>query len=129
EIPVLGNGDIWEASDAVAMLRATGCDGVVIGRGCLGRPWLFGDLIAALTGGPVPGPRLLGEASAAMGEHARLLVDHYERHGTGAIEERRQRSGAKYARRSHALTPETCALRDFRKHTGWYLSGYPVGGE
>ena len=43
-IPVLGNGDIWEAADAVAMMAATGCDGVVVGRGCLGRPWLFGDL-------------------------------------------------------------------------------------
>jgi nifR3 family TIM-barrel protein len=52
-IPVLGNGDIWEASDAVAMMNHTGCDGVVIGRGCLGRPWLFGDLVTTLSGGPV----------------------------------------------------------------------------
>src|ERR1700712_3887459 len=55
EIPVLGNGDIWEASDAVAMMRETGCDGVVVGRGCLGRPWLFANLVAVLSGGePLP---------------------------------------------------------------------------
>src|SRR5262245_2293246 len=49
-IPVLGNGDVWEATDALAMMRATGCDGVVVGRGCLGRPWLFGDLVDVLAG-------------------------------------------------------------------------------
>ncbi len=73
-IPVLGNGDIWEASDAVRMMAETGCDGVVIGRGCLGRPWLFGDLVEALAGRPVPPSRLLGEVCAVMVEHARLLV-------------------------------------------------------
>ena len=76
EIPVLGNGDIWEASDAVAMMRATGCDGVVIGRGCLGRPWLFRDLVAAMNGRPVPASPLLGEACAVMARHAHLLADH-----------------------------------------------------
>ena len=50
--PVLGNGDIWEASDALAMVAATGCDGVVVGRGCLGRPWLFRDLADAFAGRP-----------------------------------------------------------------------------
>jgi nifR3 family TIM-barrel protein len=129
EIPVLGNGDIWEAADALAMMRHTGCDGVVIGRGCLGRPWLFGDLVEALNGRPVPGPRPLGEVVAAMRRHAGLLVWHYSEHGLEAIEERRVRSGARYARKSQRLTPEACALRDFRKHTGWYLSGYPVGAE
>ena len=43
-LPVLGNGDIWEAADALRMVEQTGVDGVVIGRGCLGRPWLFRDL-------------------------------------------------------------------------------------
>ena len=58
-VPVLGNGDIWEAADALAMVAATGCDGVVVGRGCLGRPWLFADLEAAFAGKePAPPPRL-----------------------------------------------------------------------
>ncbi len=102
EIPVLGNGDIWEASDAVAMMRATGCDGVVIGRGCLGRPWLFRDLIEALNGRPVPPSPTLGDAGKVVSRHARLLADHLG---------------------------ENLAMRDFRKHTSWYLTGYPVGGE
>jgi len=102
EIPVLGNGDIWEAADAVRMMRETGCDGVVIGRGCLGRPWLFRDLVEALNGRPVEASPLLGEACAVMAEHARLLVGHFG---------------------------ENLAMRDFRKHTSWYLTGYPVGGE
>jgi len=101
-IPVLGNGDIWEASDAVRMIAETGCDGVVIGRGCLGRPWLFGDLVEALAGRPVPPSRLLGEVCQVMVRHAGLLVEHLG---------------------------EDYAMRDFRKHTGWYMSGYPVGPE
>ena len=129
EIPVLGNGDIWEAADALRMMRHTGCDGVVIGRGCLGRPWLFGDLIDVLAGRPAPPSRSLGEVAAAMRRHAGLLVAHYEHSGADVLEERRRRSGTRYARRATELTPEACALRDFRKHTGWYLSGYPVGGE
>jgi tRNA-dihydrouridine synthase len=103
DIPVLGNGDIWEATDALAMMAHTGCDGVVIGRGCLGRPWLFGDLVAALSGGVVGPPRLLGEVVDTMSEHARRLVAH------------------------HGARQEHYAMRDFRKHTGWYVSGYPVG--
>ena len=103
-IPVLGNGDIWEASDAVAMMAHTGCDGVVIGRGCLGRPWLFGDLVAVLNGGAAPAPRRLGEVRDAMSRHARLLAAHYADFGG-----------------------EAYAMRNFRKHTSWYVSGYPVG--
>lgn len=102
EIPVLGNGDIWEASDAVRMMRETGCDGVVVGRGCLGRPWLFRDLVDALSGRPVQPAPALGEACAVMAAHARLLVPHLG---------------------------EDLAMRDFRKHTSWYFTGYPVGGE
>ena len=101
-IPVLGNGDIWHAQDAVRMIAETGCDGVVIGRGCLGRPWLFGDLVEALSGRPVPASRSLGEVMTVMSDHARLLAAHM---GEGH------------------------AMRDFRKHTGWYVSGYPVGPE
>ncbi|HEY5664779.1 MAG TPA: tRNA dihydrouridine synthase DusB [Ilumatobacter sp.] len=103
-IPVLGNGDIWEAADALEMIAATGCDGVVIGRGCLGRPWLFGDLVTAFGGGAAPAARPLGDVLDAMARHARLLVEHYQGHGG-----------------------EPHAMRDFRKHTSWYVSGYPVG--
>ena len=102
EIPVLGNGDIWEAADAVAMMRHTGCDGVVIGRGCLGRPWLFRDLVDAIAGRPVTATPRLGEVCDVMARHARLLAEHLG---------------------------ENLAMRDFRKHTAWYFTGYPVGGE
>jgi nifR3 family TIM-barrel protein len=101
-IPVFGNGDIWEAADAAAMIDATGCDGVVVGRGCLGRPWLFAELSALFDGRPVPPPPRLGEVGDAMAEHLRLL--------------------------SEWMGPERAA-RDFRKHAGWYLTGYPVGSE
>jgi nifR3 family TIM-barrel protein len=102
EIPVLGNGDIWEASDAVAMMRETGCDGVVVGRGCLGRPWLFANLVRALHGQCVEPSPPLGFVCDVMARHARLLAAHLG---------------------------EELAMRDFRKHTSWYFTGYPVGGE
>ena len=76
-IPVLGNGDIWEASDALAMVAETGCDGVVVGRGCLGRPWLFADLEAAFAGKePAPAAARWARWRPVMAEHARLLSDH-----------------------------------------------------
>ncbi len=102
-IPVLGNGDIWEATDAVAMMAATGCDGVVIGRGCLGRPWLFEDLVEVLAGRPAPTGRPLGLVVDVMADHARMLVEHHGHEGR--------------------------AMCDFRKHASWYLTGYPVGSE
>ena len=71
ELPVLGNGDIFSAADALAMVAQTGCDGVVVGRGCLGRPWLFGDLEAAFAGRPLPAPPTLGQVCATMRRHAR----------------------------------------------------------
>lgn len=101
-IPVLGNGDILEAGDALRMQAETGCDGVVIGRGCLGRPWLFRDLVDAFAGRPVRPHPALGEVVAVLRRHADLLVE--------------------------VLGPER-GIRDVRKHTGWYLAGYPVGGE
>jgi nifR3 family TIM-barrel protein len=100
-IPVLGNGDIWSADDALAMLSRTGCDGVVIGRGCLGRPWLFGDLATALGGGSVPAPPTTAQVVTVLLRHARLLVDWFG--------------------------PDK-GIRELRKHTTWYLKGYPVGG-
>jgi nifR3 family TIM-barrel protein len=101
-IPVLGNGDIWTAGDALRMIAETGCDGVVVGRGCLGRPWLFGDLAAALTGDGIPEPPSLGEVGEIMRLHVRLLVEHFgPRHGTNL----------------------------FRRHPSWYLKGFPVGSD
>jgi nifR3 family TIM-barrel protein len=108
DIPVLGNGDIWEAADAVRMVEQTGAAGVVVGRGCLGRPWLFRDLAAAFAGHPSTGsgqgrnlPRL-GEVATMMGRHADLLSQHMG-------EER--------------------GCKEFRKHVSWYLKGFPAGGE
>ena len=100
-VPVLGNGDIWEAGDALRMVDETGCDGVVVGRGCLGRPWLFAQLAAAFAGRPVPPAPGTAEVRQVMARHARMLAEW---------------SG-----------PDR-GVRDFRKHTGWYLKGYPVGG-
>jgi nifR3 family TIM-barrel protein len=101
DIPVLGNGDIWEASDALRMVAETGCDGVVIGRGCLGRPWLFGDLSAAFAGSPARQLPQLQEVAAVMVRHASLVIDH--------------------------LSSDR-GIRDFRKHVGWYLKGFGIGG-
>ena len=101
-IPVLGNGDIYDASDALAMMASTGCDGVVIGRGCLGRPWLFAELSAAFTGNPAPKPPTLGEVADIVRRHADLLAAHFG---------------------------EDKGMRDMRKHIAWYLHGFPVGSE
>jgi len=102
-IPVLGNGDIWSADDAVEMVRRTGCDGIVVGRGCLGRPWLFADLDAAFAGRPERVRPTLGEVAAVVREHTLLLVEHFADEGR--------------------------ACREIRKHIAWYLKGYTVGGE
>ncbi|NLT26463.1 MAG: tRNA dihydrouridine synthase DusB [Microbacteriaceae bacterium] len=102
-IPVLGNGDVFEGEDGPRMMRETGCDGVVVGRGVLGRPWLFADLEAAFAGRPERVRPGLREVGAAMIRHAELLVDFFGDEGHGC--------------------------RDFRKHVAWYFKGYPVGGE
>ena len=102
QIPVLGNGDIWEAADALAMVRRTGAAGVVVGRGCLGRPWLFRDLAAAFAGQEVATLPRLGEVAATMRRHAELL-SHYMGEGRGC--------------------------KEFRKHISWYLKGFAAGGE
>ena len=101
-IPVLGNGDVWEAADALRLVRTTGAVGVVVGRGCLGRPWLFRDLAAAFAGQPVPPPPDLGEVAATVCRHGELLA---------------------------ALMGEDRGLRDLRKHMAWYLKGFVVGSE
>ncbi|GAA3335126.1 tRNA dihydrouridine synthase DusB [Curtobacterium sp. C1] len=103
DVPVLGNGDIWSAADALRMVDETGCDGVVVGRGCLGRPWLFGDLAAAFRGEDVRAMPSLGDVATAFRRHAELLVEFFgsEDHG----------------------------CRDARKHVSWYFKGYPIGGD
>lgn len=106
-IPVLGNGDIWTAADAIHMVNETDCDGVVIGRGCLGRPWLFEDLADAFNGREVKAPRTLGFVVDVMKRHLRTLVEHFGDDSSGTSR----------------------GVRDFRKHVSWYLTGYPVGGE
>ncbi len=99
-IPVLGNGDVWEAEDALRMMRTTGCDGVIVGRGCLGRPWLFRDLADVFDGREPGNPPPYGGVLDVMLEHARLLV---------------------------AWAGEQGAMRAFRKHSSWYTKGFPGG--
>jgi nifR3 family TIM-barrel protein len=102
DIPVLGNGDIWEADDALRMVAETGCAGVVVGRGCLGRPWLFADLTAAFDGRADRLRPNLGSVAVMIRRHGELLADWVgEQHG----------------------------LTDLRKHIAWYLKGFSVGGE
>jgi nifR3 family TIM-barrel protein len=100
-IPVLGNGDIWEAHDALRMRRETGCDGVVVGRGCLGRPWLFAELVDAFAGRAVADPPSFGAVATTMRRHAALLVED----------------------EGESVMPA------FRRHASWYVQGYAVGTE
>ena len=102
-VPVLGNGDIFSAEDALDMMARTGCDGVVIGRGCQGRPWLFGDLANALNGSAERHRPGLTEVARAVRLHGEYLVDYYGE--------------------------EFYGVRDLRKHIAWYFKGYPVGGD
>ncbi len=101
-VPVLGNGDVWEAADALRMMRDTGCDGVVVGRGCLGRPWLFRALDRAFAGLPDEVGPDLGAVADVMRRHAGLMA---------------------------AWLGEDKGAREFRKHVSWYLKGFAVGGE
>jgi nifR3 family TIM-barrel protein len=112
DVQVLGNGDIWSAADAIRMMRETGVDGVVVGRGCLGRPWLFGDLQKAFDEyrrNPNSNAAIeliqpnLGQVADAFKRHAELLVEYFEN--------------------------EDHACRDIRKHVAWYFKGYSVGGD
>ncbi|WP_114561156.1 tRNA dihydrouridine synthase DusB [Desertihabitans aurantiacus] len=102
DIPVLGNGDIWEAADALRMVEQTGAAGVVVGRGCLGRPWLFSDLAQAFLGRRSTALPTLGEVAATVRRHAELLAE---------------------------VMGEERGLTDLRKHMAWYFKGFPVGGD
>lgn len=103
DIPVFGNGDIWGADDALAMVEQTGCAGVAIGRGCQGRPWLFADIKHAFAGSGERTNPTLGEVGRIIVRHARLLTEFYD-------------------------GDERMAVHDLRKHVAWYLKGFPVGG-
>jgi nifR3 family TIM-barrel protein len=102
DVPVLGNGDIFDADDALAMMASTGCDGVVIGRGCLGRPWMFAELSAAFAGRVPPTPPTLGEVASIIRRHGELLSEHFG---------------------------EDKGMRDIRKHVAWYMHGFPAGAD
>lgn len=102
DIPVLGNGDVWSAEDALAMVERTGCAGVVVGRGCQGRPWLFADLVAAFHGSDHRVRPGLAQVAATIRRHGELLAEHLEDEGR--------------------------AMRELRMHMAWYLKGYVVGG-
>jgi nifR3 family TIM-barrel protein len=97
--PVLGNGDIFSVDDALAMMAQTGCAGVVVGRGCLGRPWLFGQLAAAFAGQSIPPDPDLPVVIDTFRRHAELLVDAFG---------------------------ELTGCREIRKHVAWYFKGYSV---
>jgi len=102
DIPVFGNGDVFEAADALAMLERTGCDGISVGRGAQGRPWIFRDIVAAYHGGSIPPGPSLAEVVSVIERHAAwCVVDQGD---------------------------EGRALREMRKHIGWYLRGFAVGG-
>jgi len=101
-VPVLGNGDIWSAQDALEMVKETGCAGVVVGRGYLGRPWLFGQLAAAFAGKEIPKDPGLEVVSQIIKRHAVLLCELYG---------------------------EYKGIRDIRKHMAWYLKGFSVGNQ
>ena len=103
DVPVLGNGDIWSGQDAISMMEQTGCAGVVVGRGCLGRPWLFADLVSAFNGENKRVNPNLFEVRQIMLRHGQLLVEYFEN--------------------------EDRAMRDIRKHMAWYLKGFSVPRE
>ena len=102
-VPVLGNGDIWSGADGVRMMEETGCAGVVVGRGCLGRPWLFADLVSSFNSEATRMRPTLHQVREVMWRHAQLLVDYFE--------------------------SEDRACRDLRKHMAWYLKGFRVEGD
>jgi len=102
KIPVLGNGDIWEAEDALRMMRQTHCDGVIVGRGCLGRPWLFRDLADVFNGREPLDPPPFEVVLEIMFRHARILADWFG---------------------------ERLAMHSFRRHASWYTKGFRVSSE
>jgi tRNA-dihydrouridine synthase B len=101
-IPVIGNGDVRSGRDAKRMLDETGCDGVMIGRGIQGNPWIFREARTFIETGAVPSPPSLEEREAVMLRHLRDVV---------------------------AMLGEDIGVREMRKHLCWYTKGLPGGGE
>ncbi len=97
-IPVIGNGDVVDAVSAMAMLERTGCDFVMIGRGALGNPWIFREVTAAWRGEEVPPPPEITEKKQVMKRHFCDMIE---------------------------LKGDRVAVREMRKHMGWYLKGLP----
>lgn len=97
-IPIIGNGDIFCAEDAVKMLEYTGCDGVMIGRGAKGNPWIFSQISAYLNDGNITGKPAISELCEMILRHTDLQIK-YKGEYTG--------------------------IREMRKHIAWYTSGYP----
>lgn len=102
-VPIFGNGDVFSGEDALKMMAQTGCDGVAIGRGCLGRPWIFADLVAAFNGSDYRVKPTLSEVSQIIVRHGQLLAEYFG--------------------------DESRAAKDMRKHVAWYLRGFGIGGE
>lgn len=102
KIPVFGNGDVFSGQDALQMMQETGCDAVVVGRGCQGRPWIFAEAAAALWDVPVPPPPSLQQVTEVILDHAQLMIEYHQ--------------------------DELRAMREMRKHVAWYLRGFAVGG-
>ncbi|MBC3991283.1 tRNA dihydrouridine synthase DusB [Streptomyces sp. AC563] len=135
EIPVLGNGDIWSADDALRMMRKTGCDGVVVGRGCLGRPWLFGDLVAAFAQPTTPGATSGGDGAAqapveAGGGAAWAALTRGPRGSAAPTLREVTRVMLRHAELlGEWLEDESRGVIDFRKHVAWYTKGFSIGSE
>lgn len=102
KVPVFGNGDIFTVADGLRMLEQTGCDGLMIGRGADGNPWLFTALAAALRGEPLPQPPSLKERLAQAAEHLEMLS---------------------------AYKNEVVAVKEMRRHISAYLKGMPHAAE
>lgn len=98
QIPVIGNGDLFTPEDSKAMLKQTGCDGVMLGRGALGRPWLYRQTMDYLQKGQYAPEPELAERRRVILHHAQLIC---------------------------AQKGELVAMKELRKHIAWYYKGLP----
>jgi nifR3 family TIM-barrel protein len=98
QIPVIGNGDIFHAQDAVKMLQETGCDGIMVARGARGNPWIFREILSYMEDGVIPEPPTLQQRKEMMLRHAKMQID---------------------------FKGEYIGMREMRKHAAWYTAGCP----